>query len=151
MEGVNLWDWNGDCNGSAYTITNDRALGTPLDWPEAKKNADHVREWGIKVWRVLTLLLDGILTSKSNYFRSGTRQRASRRMRCSGVTRLVCRIQKVRQLLNFHQVEYLVVTYKDEEEKVTLSLRQADILQALAQDEKLCKEGGCVPDLQSVE
>lgn len=26
-----------------------RALGTPLDWPEAKQNADHVREWGIKV------------------------------------------------------------------------------------------------------
>ena len=26
-----------------------RALGTPLDWPEAKKNADHVRRWGVKV------------------------------------------------------------------------------------------------------
>jgi glutamate--cysteine ligase catalytic subunit len=25
-----------------------RALGTPLDWPEAKKNAGHVREWGIQ-------------------------------------------------------------------------------------------------------
>lgn len=27
-----------------------RALGTPLDWPEAKNNANHVREWGIKVY-----------------------------------------------------------------------------------------------------
>jgi len=26
-----------------------RALGTPLDWPEAKKVASHVREWGIEV------------------------------------------------------------------------------------------------------
>ncbi len=49
------------------------------------------------------------------------------------------------------QVEYLVVNYKDGDENVTLSLRQADILQALAEDEKLCKEGGCVPDLQAVD
>lgn len=33
---------------------------------------------------------------------------------------------------------------------VTLSLRQADILKSLAQDEELCKAGGCVPDLQDV-
>ena len=26
-----------------------RAIGTPLEWPEAKENADHVREWGIEV------------------------------------------------------------------------------------------------------
>ena len=26
----------------------NRALGTPLDWPEAKKNANHVRQWGIE-------------------------------------------------------------------------------------------------------
>ena len=25
------------------------ALGTPLEWPEAKKKADHVRRWGIEV------------------------------------------------------------------------------------------------------
>lgn len=49
------------------------------------------------------------------------------------------------------QVEYLVVTYKDEDEKVTLSLRQADILRALAQDEALCNHGGCVPALQDVK
>ena len=24
------------------------ALGTPLEWPEAKQNADQVRAWGIK-------------------------------------------------------------------------------------------------------
>ncbi|KAH6724833.1 glutamate-cysteine ligase-like protein [Leptodontidium sp. MPI-SDFR-AT-0119] len=49
------------------------------------------------------------------------------------------------------EVEYLVVTYKDEDPKVLLSLRQADILTALAQDEKLCTEGGCVPALQDVD
>ena len=26
-----------------------RATGTPLEWPEAKKVADHVRNWGIEV------------------------------------------------------------------------------------------------------
>jgi hypothetical protein len=26
-----------------------RAIGTPLDWPEAKKVAGHVRSWGIEV------------------------------------------------------------------------------------------------------
>lgn len=43
-----------------------------------------------------------------------------------------------------------MVTYKDSTPEVTLSLRQADILAALAQDEHLCEEGGCVPDLQLV-
>jgi len=44
----------------------------------------------------------------------------------------------------------LVVTYKDDVENVTLSLRQADILHALAHDETLKDDGGCVPDLQDV-
>lgn len=48
------------------------------------------------------------------------------------------------------QIEYLVVAYDDENQKVTLSLRQADILNALAKDEELCKQGGCVPALQDV-
>jgi hypothetical protein len=26
------------------------AIGTPLEWPEAKKVASHVRSWGIEVW-----------------------------------------------------------------------------------------------------
>jgi hypothetical protein len=48
------------------------------------------------------------------------------------------------------QVEYLVVNYSKSEPNVTLSLRQADILHALAHDEELSKAGGCVPDLQEV-
>lgn len=47
------------------------------------------------------------------------------------------------------QVEYLVVNYSESEPNVTLSLRQADILTALAQDEELTKKGGCVPALDS--
>jgi glutamate--cysteine ligase catalytic subunit len=43
------------------------------------------------------------------------------------------------------------VDYTIDDPKVTLSLRQADILHALALDEELCDEGGCVPDLQHVE
>ena len=45
----------------------------------------------------------------------------------------------------------MVVDYTDDDPKVTLSLRQADILHALAHDEKLYGEGGCVPDLQTVD
>jgi hypothetical protein len=37
------WHANGD--------TALRALGTALEWPDAKKQADLVREWGIKVSR----------------------------------------------------------------------------------------------------
>ncbi|KAI4085936.1 MAG: hypothetical protein LQ344_007997 [Seirophora lacunosa] len=48
------------------------------------------------------------------------------------------------------EIEYLVVAYDDQEHEVKLSLRQADILDALAKDEALQKQGGCVPDLQKV-
>jgi glutamate--cysteine ligase catalytic subunit len=39
------------------------------------------------------------------------------------------------------------VCYDDEIKKVRLSLRQSDILAALAADEDLLKQGGGVPDL----
>ncbi|TKA68233.1 Glutamate--cysteine ligase [Cryomyces minteri] len=91
------------------------AIGTPLDWPEAKKVASHVREWGIEqlleVWR-----------------------------RAKGKERDA--------LLWGDEIEYLVVCYDDEHREVRLSLRQADILTALATDEKLLSQGGGVPDLQ---
>lgn len=95
-----------------------RALGTPLGWPEARKNASHVRDWGIQqllaIWR-----------------------------RAKGKERDV--------LLWGDEIEYLVVAYEDSKRKVRLSLRQADILDALAKDEELCKKGGCVPDLQALD
>jgi glutamate--cysteine ligase catalytic subunit len=47
------------------------------------------------------------------------------------------------------QVEYLVVCYDQDNHKVRLSLRQADILAALASDEKLLQQGGGVPDVQT--
>ncbi|KAF4628233.1 hypothetical protein G7Y89_g9918 [Cudoniella acicularis] len=93
------------------------ALGTPLEWPEAKCKANQVRQWGIQqllaIWN-----------------------------RAKG--------KEKDALLWGDEVEYLVVTYKKDDPEVTLSLRQADILHALAQDEKLCGHGGCVPDLQEV-
>ncbi|KAL8957363.1 MAG: hypothetical protein Q9183_006082 [Haloplaca sp. 2 TL-2023] len=55
-----------------------------------------------------------------------------------------------RLVLTELKIEYLVVAYDDQDCKVKLSLRQADILDALAKDEALCKQGGCVPDLQNV-
>lgn len=48
------------------------------------------------------------------------------------------------------QVEYLVVTYSKDDPKVLLSLRQAEILTALAADQELAAKGGCVPALQDV-
>ena len=47
------------------------------------------------------------------------------------------------------QIEYLVVCFDDQQRQVKLSLRQADILMALAQDEELVKQGGGVPELQA--
>ncbi|KAF2005601.1 glutamate-cysteine ligase, partial [Amniculicola lignicola CBS 123094] len=91
------------------------AVGTPLEWPEAKKIAGHVREWGIEqllaIWR-----------------NNKGKERDA--------------------LLWGDEVEYLVVCYNDEQEKVRLSLRQADILAALASSEKLLAQGGGVPDVQ---
>lgn len=45
------------------------------------------------------------------------------------------------------QIEYLVVSFDDEKRHVKLSLRQAEILEQLAKDEELLKQGGGVPDL----
>lgn len=92
------------------------AIGTPLEWPEAKKVASHVRSWGIEqllaIWR--------------DY--KGKERDA---------------------LLWGDEIEYLVVCYDQDGRKVRLSLRQADILAALATDEKLLAEGGGVPDVQT--
>lgn len=41
--------------------------------------------------------------------------------------------------------------YSKDDPKVLLSLRQADILNALAADEELADKGGCVPALQELE
>ena len=49
---------------------------------------------------------------------------------------------------NRFQVEYLVVNYSPDDPKVLLSLRQAEILTALAADKDLAEKGGCVPELQ---
>ncbi|KAK4897847.1 glutamate--cysteine ligase [Elasticomyces elasticus] len=91
------------------------AVGTPLEWPETKKVAGHVREWGIEqllaIWR-----------------------------RAKGKERDA--------LLWGDEIEYLVVVFDDDKREVKLSLRQSDILAALATDAELLKQGGGVPDLQ---
>ncbi|EGY13453.1 hypothetical protein VD0002_g5564 [Verticillium dahliae] len=91
------------------------ALGTALDWPDAKKNAQQVREWGIKqlleIWN-----------------------------KAKGKERDA--------MLWGDEVEYLVVTYTQDDPKVRLSLRQAEILTALAASPELAEGGGGVPDLQ---
>jgi hypothetical protein len=47
------------------------------------------------------------------------------------------------------QVEYLVVVWTKDDKRVLVSLRQADILKALANDTELTSGGGGVPDLQA--
>ncbi|KAK3685745.1 glutamate-cysteine ligase-domain-containing protein [Podospora appendiculata] len=93
------------------------ALGTALDWPDAKKQAQLVRAWGIKqlleIWG-----------------------------KAKGKERDI--------MLWGDEVEYLVVTYSKDDPKVLLSLRQADILAALAGDKSLSAEGANVPELQDV-
>ncbi|KEY73745.1 hypothetical protein S7711_06322, partial [Stachybotrys chartarum IBT 7711] len=91
------------------------ALGTALDWPQAKPRAQQVRQWGIKQ------LLE--IWNKAK----GKEKDA---------------------LLWGDEVEYLVVSFSEDDPKVLLSLRQAEILTALASDQVLAKEGGCVADLQ---
>ncbi|ETS74917.1 Glutamate--cysteine ligase [Pestalotiopsis fici W106-1] len=91
------------------------ALGTALDWPDAKTHAHQVREWGIKQ------LLE--IWNKAKH-----KERDA--------------------MLWGDEVEYLVVTYEKDDPKVLLSLRQADILKALAADEELAAKGGGVPAIQ---
>ena len=94
------------------------ALGTPLSWHEAKKQAGHVREWGVEqllaVWK-----------------KARGKERDA--------------------LLWGDEVEYLVVNFDNAKQRVQLSLRQADILAALAKDEGLSKRGGCVAGLHSLD
>ncbi|KAI1178117.1 glutamate-cysteine ligase [Nemania sp. FL0916] len=94
------------------------ALGTALDWPDAQKRAQQVREWGIKQ------LLE--IWNKAKH-----KERDA--------------------MLWGDEVEYLVVQYSENASSVLLSLRQADILKALAADEELSAKGGGVPDLQDVK
>jgi hypothetical protein len=72
-------------------------------------------------------------------------------MPCSGETRYgATRLRHVWWLDcvdNMGQIEYLVVNFDNENKEVKLSLRQADILEALASDAELLKQGGGVPDL----
>ncbi|KAI1773379.1 GCS-domain-containing protein [Hypoxylon cercidicola] len=94
------------------------AEGTALDWPDAQKYANQVREWGIKQ------LLE--IWNKAKH-----KERDA--------------------MLWGDEIEYLVVKYSKDDPKVLLSLRQADILKALANDEELSDKGGCVPALQELE
>lgn len=68
-------------------------------------------------------------------------------MRCARLSSVIVRTPRlIQQTL---QIEYLVVDFDDEHRKVRLSLRQADILTALANDEDLTKQGGGVPEMQT--
>ena len=93
------------------------ALGTPLEWQDAKKEANHVRKWGIEQ---LLAIWNRAKGKEGDALRWGD------------------------------EIEYLVVAFDDGQRNVRLSLRQADILAALAKDEELCQQGGCVPDLQAI-
>ncbi len=92
----------------------------------------------------------------SNCSKSGTRRKPKSAMRCCGETRYSSSPPRwsdrdpTYRLTRTHQVEYLVVSYSKDSPRVLLSLRQADILKALASDAELSAKGGCVPALQDV-
>ncbi|KAI6249943.1 Glutamate--cysteine ligase [Erysiphe necator] len=91
------------------------ALGTPLDWPEAKVKADIVRQWGVQQ---LLHIWNKAKSKESDV------------------------------LLWGDEIEYLVVNYRADIPKVTLSLRQAEILEILAEAKK-SKNYGSNGDTQS--
>ena len=70
-------------------------------------------------------------------------------MQCYGGMKQVRWIDQMTRFANreYEQIEYLVISHDDKNRKVRLSLRQADILKALASDEELLKKGGGVPDI----
>ncbi|KAL9111797.1 MAG: hypothetical protein Q9227_003856 [Pyrenula ochraceoflavens] len=109
-------------------------LGTPLAWPDAKKAGDQVREWGIEVGHFINRFFKLILLCQ---------QLLAIWKRAKGKERDA--------LLWGDEIEYLVVCLDDEKRKARLSLRQADILNALAKDEELQKKGGCVPEQKAGE
>ncbi|KAK3501345.1 glutamate-cysteine ligase-domain-containing protein [Neurospora crassa] len=92
------------------------ALGTALDWPDAKQQAHLVRAWGIKqlleIWN-----------------------------KAKGKERDA--------MLWGDEIEYLVVNYSKDDPKVLLSLRQADILKALADSKTLKVTGDCAPGTEA--
>lgn len=83
------------------------SLGTPLDWPETKQLADHIRHHGI--------------------------------------TQLLALWEKIKdrrgdKVLWGDEIEYIVVSFDDENKNARLSLRQGEILKVLAQShEQTCE------------
>lgn len=74
-------------------LTSSRALGTALEWPEAKQKADQVRQWGIEVcnlsairpsWQRTDLEMSDLT---SNYLPIGAGHEAKNAMFFFGATR----------------------------------------------------------------
>jgi hypothetical protein len=64
-----------------------RAIGTPLEWPEAKKVASHVRSWGIEVCTPMISSRSCSNGSGSNYLQYGAMPKAKRETHFCGGTR----------------------------------------------------------------
>lgn len=122
----------------------DREVGTPLAWPEAKQASDQVRDWGIKVGDLDFLSLS--LTIKATFDDMGESQ--EQRKRCIVMGRRGRCFMHPLSSNSAAQVEYIVAAFDDSSRKVRLSLCQAEVLKSLAKDEELSKQGGCVPALQ---
>ena len=88
------------------------------------------------------------LICSSNCLRLGNEQNERSVTHSCGGTRSVLFPSSVSRFIPLtFQIEYLVCSFDDESKTVKLSLRQADILEALAADEKLKQKGGGVPDI----
>jgi hypothetical protein len=70
-----------------HRLTTSSALGTPLEWPEAKKVADQVRSWGIEVCDCIRRASGEADMRGSNSLLSGETRKGRRGMPFCGVMR----------------------------------------------------------------
>ena len=116
------------------------ALGTPLPWAEAKQHADYVREHGIeqflKIWHRLKDRTGDVLLWGDEV--------RSYRLRVHRAGQLIVGLSLRRASAGppfVPQIEYMVISYDDENKNARLSLRQTEILVDLQQDaERRMKE-----------
>lgn len=102
------------------------ALGTPLDWAEAKGHAGHVREHGIEqflqIWHRLKDRTGDQLLWGDEVCCASSRASAKSKLTERGCLPLR------------RQIEYMVISYDDEGKNARLSLRQTEILEDLQRD-----------------
>ena len=98
------------------------ALGTPLDWPETKPLAEHIRYHGITQF---------LYTWDRWKDRTGKGLLWGDEVRYKTRPTYLCVFLNSHGLMCFFQIEYMVVAFDDDKKAALLSLRQTEILRKL--------------------